>query len=191
MQPILIIRDPETLEYRDIAGFPGYRVGNDGSVWSLWRSRGGKGGQTLGKVWRKRKPWLGRRDGYFLIGINANGKQATTSVHRLVLEAFIGPCPDGMEACHNNGNRADNRSTNLRWDTRKNNHSDKDRHGTAQKGTNHGCAKLTWAEVAEIRSSYATRQFTQRELARRFNMSQTNIRRIVNGRIWKEQANAE
>lgn len=46
-------------------------------------------------------------------------------VHRLVLEAFVGPCPDGMEACHGNDVPGDNRLENLRWDTKRANHADK------------------------------------------------------------------
>jgi hypothetical protein len=38
-------------------------------------------------------------------------------VHRLVLEAFVGPCPDGMECCHEDGDSTNNRVDNLRWDT--------------------------------------------------------------------------
>lgn len=59
------------------------------------------------------------------------GKQRRAArVHRLVLEAFVGPCPEGMEACHNDGNPANNRLENLRWDTRRNNILDAIRHGT-------------------------------------------------------------
>lgn len=45
-------------------------------------------------------------------------------VHRLVLEAFVGPCPPGMESLHGNDISADNRIENLRWDTRLNNKAD-------------------------------------------------------------------
>ena len=35
------------VEYRDVPGWPGYRVGDDGSVWSLWKRRGlGRGTAT-------------------------------------------------------------------------------------------------------------------------------------------------
>jgi hypothetical protein len=50
-------------------------------------------------------------------------------VHRLVLEAFVGPCPPGMEACHGIGGREDNRLTNLRWDTHLANVADTVRQG--------------------------------------------------------------
>lgn len=46
------------------------------------------------------------------------------TVHTLVLEAFVGPRPDGADACHENGNRRDARLTNLRWDSRSGNVQD-------------------------------------------------------------------
>lgn len=45
-------------------------------------------------------------------------------VHVLVLEAFIGPAPDGMECCHYDDDPAHNHLTNLRWDTRAANMAD-------------------------------------------------------------------
>lgn len=54
----------------------------------------------------------------------------TRHMHALVLEAFVGPCPDGMECCHENRDRADNRLSNLRWDTHSGNMRDALRHGT-------------------------------------------------------------
>lgn len=68
-------------------------------------------------------------------------KSITIGVHRLVLLAFVGPCPEGMEACHNNGDPADNRLPNLRWDTRKANVSDTLAHGQHYWAKRTECAK--------------------------------------------------
>lgn len=70
------------------------------------------------------------RYGYRVAGLYRGNKGTNAPVHRLVLEAFVGPCPDGMEACHGNGVRDDNRLENLRWDTRKANVADMLNHGT-------------------------------------------------------------
>lgn len=51
-------------------------------------------------------------------------------VHRLVLEAFVGPCPPGMECRHLNGDSGDNHLRNLQWGTPSENQFDKVRHGT-------------------------------------------------------------
>lgn len=60
-----------------------------------------------------------------------NGEWRGFSVHRLVLSAFVGACPKGMEGCHNDGNPANNHLSNLRWDTPRGNAADKVLHGTA------------------------------------------------------------
>lgn len=58
------------------------------------------------------------------------------SLHRLVLEAFAGPFPAGMEGCHSDGNPLNNAASNLRWDTRSANQKDAVRqktHGNTRK----------------------------------------------------------
>ena len=57
------------------------------------------------------------------------GRRNTRMVHELVLAAFVGPRPANRECCHNNGVPTDNRLTNLRWGTRRENISDSVRHG--------------------------------------------------------------
>ena len=57
-------------------------------------------------------------------------------VHRLVLEAFIGPCPAGMEACHEDDDPTNNTLANLRWDTPSENQFDR-----VRRGTHHNAAK--------------------------------------------------
>jgi hypothetical protein len=57
------------------------------------------------------------------------GGRGSVRVHRLMLETFVGPCPDGMEACHHDDDRRNNRLANLRWDTRRANQQDKLRNG--------------------------------------------------------------
>ena len=67
--------------------------------------------------------------GYYRVRFARDGKMINASVHRVVLEAFVGPCPEGHEACHNNGNPSDNRLENLRWDTKSANALDRVRDG--------------------------------------------------------------
>lgn len=72
----------------------------------------------------KKTPWAG----HLCISLSKNKKSKNYGVHQLILFTFKGPCPLGMEACHNNGIPWDNRSINLRWDTHKNNYLDYVKH---------------------------------------------------------------
>ncbi len=58
------------------------------------------------------------------------GYQVRRTIHTLVAAAFIGPRPDGMDTCHNNGDKTDNRLDNLRYDTKSANAFDTLKHGT-------------------------------------------------------------
>lgn len=68
--------------------------------------------------------------GHLMVRLSVNSNQRLWRVHRLVMLAFVGPCPDGMEVCHNNGNPADNRLENLRYDTHQANMLERNDHGT-------------------------------------------------------------
>lgn len=84
---------------------------------------------------------------YSLINLCRNGVSTVTYAHTLVLEAFVGPRPEGMQACHYDGDAANNRLTNLRWDTQQANQQDSIRHGT-HAGRNY--KRLTDQQKSEI-----------------------------------------
>jgi len=72
-------------------------------------------------------------NGYDVVSLSREGKSYAFTVHRLVLEAFVGPCPEGCETRHLNGNRADNRLENLKWGTAAQNSADRIRHDSQQR----------------------------------------------------------
>jgi hypothetical protein len=72
-------------------------------------------------------------------------KRCLKKVHRIVLEAFVGMCPEGMEARHLDGDRQNNHVSNLVWDVYVVNVSDRRAHGTDQVGDRNPNAKLTCA----------------------------------------------
>lgn len=110
------------IEYRQVVGHPRHRVGSDASVWVYKRKR---------QQWVMLTPFLDK-GGYPMVTLCQGGKQGNHHVHTIVLEAFVGPCPPGMEACHDpDRTRTNCLPSNLRWDTRKANHADKRKHGTA------------------------------------------------------------
>lgn len=71
-----------------------------------------------------------RAAGYSSVNLSRGNHQSTQLVHHMVLEAFVGARPAGCEACHNDGNPANNRRSNLRWDSHLSNLMDKRLHGT-------------------------------------------------------------
>lgn len=107
-------------------------------------------------------------------------------VHRLVLMAFVGPCPEGMEGCHADGNRANNSLVNLRWDTREANEKDKVQHGTSNRGERNGNAKLTYEKANAIRTEYELGVSGYRKLAKRFGVSPDTIRSIIRRGGWSQ-----
>lgn len=163
--------------YRQIDGFPGYRVGDDGTVWCC-RSINGKGAF---RQWRLKCPNKTTRFGHCRVDLySGKDERRFRYVHRLVLEAFVGPCPDGMEACHNDGNPLNNCLSNLRWDTHKNNQADRWRHGTAR-------ATLTEGFVAAARRRYKAGE-TIACLARESGVCLSTIRRAVQRQTWTHVA---
>lgn len=74
-------------------------------------------------------------------------------IHTVVLETFVGQCPKGMQACHNNGNPEDNRLSNLRWDTPKSNVRDRLSHGTYQYGIKNPHARYTDQQILDVYNS--------------------------------------
>lgn len=112
--------------WKAIPYFPGYEVSNYGRVRSY---RIGSKRGAIAENPHTIKPQNKNRF-HLKVSLCRNGKQFQKSVHRLVLETFMGECPIGYECCHNNGNPTNNYLTNLRWDTPTNNSKDKIIHGT-------------------------------------------------------------
>jgi hypothetical protein len=128
--------------------------------------------------WRKLKPIV-FCGGYHQIGMQGeHGKKVHYLVHRVVLTAFTGPCPEGMECCHNDGNPSNNHVSNLRWDTHAANSQDAIRHGNHFAGVRNNQAKLTKHQVVEIRARLAAGE-TQRSLAREYGVSQMTVSKIA------------
>lgn len=115
--------------WKSIPGYDGrYEASDQGRIRSLGHVTIRTDGvlyHTHGQLMRQREGSAG----YLNICLRSDDGRRCLLVHRLILEAFVGPCPEGMEACHGNDNPADNRLSNLRWATRSANTYDKIRNG--------------------------------------------------------------
>lgn len=160
-------------EWRPIPSAEGYEASNLGRIRS-WRGSNG----TKRFLPRLRKPVPDPKSGRLSVGYyNAQKKFVMRKVYHLVLEAFVGPKPKGLEARHHDGDVKNNALDNLSWSTHVENEADKIAHGTSQHGErNHQC-KLTDAQVAEIRQSTEL----CRVLAERYGVREPQISRIRNG----------
>jgi hypothetical protein len=166
------------LEYCDVSGFPGYRVGSDGSVWSCRESIRGT---RLSERWHRLSPVL--RRGYPRVGLWKNSKLYWRSVHKLVLEAFVGLRPVGMECCHRDGTKTNNSLDNIRWDTSAGNAADKAALGRIVRGSRHRSARLTEADIPDILLRVRAGE-SQRSVARSYGISHGSIGLIICGKGW-------
>lgn len=117
-----------------------YDVSDLGRVKSLERRVRTKGNGT--RLLRERILKLSvTRDGYAIVKLCRDGRARSMTVHSLVLIAFIGPRPTGLEACHRDGNKVSNALSNLRWDTKKANELDAVRLGTRPDPNRRACSR--------------------------------------------------
>lgn len=157
-----------------IPGFKKYFVDKDGEVWS-----------HRAKSSRKLKGDPRKEDGRLRLTLRRDdGKYIRKYRSYFALLATKGPCPEGMECCHEDGNCLNDAPDNLRWDTPKNNHADKKRHGTTAAGDRSPTAKLSWKEVFEIRAREADGEYLSK-LAKEFGITYQNAWAIVTHRTWK------
>ena len=149
-----------------IPNFPDYYVTYDGRVLSKKR---------------KKPKWLSlvRNDtGHLHVWLFQNNHNHLKYVHQLVLVAFVGPCPKGMECRHLDGNPENNHLSNLCWGTKSENRIDLLKHETCT-------SYLNKEKVLEIDRLYKTGKYTQKRLGVMFRVTQTQIYRIVNHIQWK------
>jgi hypothetical protein len=166
-------------------GFDGYEVSDHGRVRS-WRTPAPGRRRATPLILR---PCV-RPHGHLQIAPCRDGRNVSVYVHRLVLEAFVGPAPEGTEGCHNDGNAANNRLDNLRWDTHTENNRDRQRHGTDNSHERNGQAILTLEQVREIRAAYDAGGITMRALGAAYGVSSGAIRSVVRVKTWRDDAAA-
>jgi hypothetical protein len=155
-----------------------YEVSDLGRVRSLDRMRADGRAVIKGRVLKQGKD---KRD-YVIVDLS-RGTSLTRRVHHLVLKAFVGPRPEGMHGCHNDGDKGNNIRENLRWDTRTNNEADKVRHGTSLRGERNHSAKFNDTDIERI-FDLRRSGCTQRQIADWLGGSRRHISQILSGKTW-------
>lgn len=169
-------------EWRAIDGYPDYAVSDQGRVMRVTSRTCAKAGAILKKSLSGGRNKDGR---YFIVDLVLNGKKSTKLVHILVTEAFLGPRPPGHVVNHRSGERGDNRKDNLEWVTQSRNVQHAYDLGLSDaKGERNGQAKLTEADVREIRRLSTGKRGEFTALAARFNVGSRQIADIIKGKAW-------
>lgn len=169
-----------------IPDFPGYEVSDRGRVRSFWKAKGGQGGQKISATPQRILKGHLNRNGYRIVTLHNEERLHCLTVHRIVLETFVGPRPPGGCCRHLDGIRTRNRLTNLAWGTYRENTLDKVTHGRVpnRKGMAHPMAKLTDQDVLRIRTLFA-QGYLQDTLVEMFGVPQPTISNVVTRRSWK------
>lgn len=179
----------ETEEWRDVPGYERYSVSTLGRFRATRRSK--KTGVYICQ------PCID--DGYYRVILYSNQRPKHFGIHRLVAITFLGkPAPQQKEINHRDGNKLNNRKSNLEYCTRAENAAHASALGLLSKGTPHGnlirakamrgernwAAKLSERDVLSIRSRATGKRGEQRRFAREFKVDKSLIGLIIKRAIW-------
>ena len=160
---------------RPIPNYPGYYAGTDGHIWS--RKTG---------VWRRLSELITGGDVYPMVRLYC-GRTYNRRVYRLVARAFLGPRPTGLQVRHVNDDKSDNRPSNLRYGTGKQNAADRERNGLQARGEDDGNAKVRTEDVLRMRQRVDAGE-TRTSVAADYRLSVAQVSRIVSRRHWAHVA---
>ena len=152
--------------FKPIPEYPGYEASNLGRIRS--QHRASKPNHILSHELQHR--------GYHRVTLRVGNKTVKRRVHRLVLMAHVGPCPEGYECSHLDGCRLNNRLDNLKWVSQLENDREKEKHGTSNR-------KVTAEQVLEIRERAKTENCNR--IAKDYPISQKTVSDIVQRKHWK------
>lgn len=179
-------------EWRVIPTCTTHAISNIGRIKRLVSYRHYKAGYILSKQVDKH--------GYCMVKLQ--GKYVL--VHRLVMLAFVGECPEGKQVNHKNGIKTDNRLENLEYVTPRENTQHAINNGLFSLGKKfnqqdgskrrnssprkHGeiwapNGKLSENDIKLIKSLKGT--MTQRDISKKIGVHESTISRVLTGISWK------
>jgi len=164
-----VINDLSTTEvWLPVKVAPSYEVSSFGNV--------RRGGKLLS---------FAQVHGYCLVTLSVSGKTKNWRVHRLVALTFLGdPLFPGAIVAHNDGNKNNNRLSNLRWASFSENEFDRVRHRTRTRGSSVHCAVLSEGDIPVIRHRiHAGERYN--DIASDYGVSISTISLIKRKKIWQ------
>lgn len=149
--------------WKPILGYENYDVSNMGRI------------RSYSKEYDKnylRKPWLSN-DGYIRITLAANNKQKTLLVHRIVAQTFMAHDTNKNIVNHKDGNKQNNKLSNLEWVTASENNIHY-YHETMQNKKTHSRKRKIFNQYIVFNNK---KFFTLTELSKYMNISRTTLAR--------------
>ena len=130
------------------------------------------------------------RQGYKKVCVKTPTGIKNKLVHRLVLEAWVGPCPDGCVTNHKNGNKIDNRLDNLEYCTQSENMAHAYGYGLSpkpptKKGSECRLSKLDEHQVIALRAENDRRPGYVKRLAEKYNITPPTVSKILLRQTWR------
>jgi hypothetical protein len=159
--------------WRPIIGYENhYEVSNLGNIRRLGTNKNLKGSLS--------------NKGYKCIKLSKFGVTKTHTVHKLITETFLGPCPEGHEVNHKDLIKINNDLNNLEYITPSENQKHSIAHGRKiayGKDNGHGLAKLTEEQVRHIRK-LSKEGVKSTIIAKNYNMTYVSINNILKRKTW-------
>ncbi len=157
--------------WKIIPNFENYSINNLGEIQSHYTNK------IL-------KPSL-ENQGYLAVTLYKNKKPKRKRIHQLVALAFINNPKNKPQVNHKDCNKQNNFVSNLEWTTHKENMEHASINNLVASKEKQGISKLNILIVEKIRKLYNTKNFSQRQLAKKFNVCQRTITMIINHLTWK------
>ena len=152
-------------------------VSDKGQVRRIWKEGPRRKKQTGALIMKQRV----NLDGYYNVTWTTRKKPTFRLVHRMVLETFVGPCPEGLITRHLDNNKLNNNLNNIQWDTYRKNWEDRVKLGTNAVGK----AILAPKDIPKIRYMLA-HGWEHKEIGKRFGVGRTAIGDIKHRRTWRD-----
>lgn len=168
-------------QWKPVVGYEGlYEVSDHGRVRRPLNYGKSRGGPVAGRILAIRMD----KYGYPYLTLANAGAQKTCLVHHLVMAAFLGPRPEGLQANHIDGRKENNTPQNLEYVTHAENMRHSARLGLTSSGEKHPSAKLSEVSVRIIRLLKG--KLSQVKIGELFGVSHNTIGHIHNGKTWKQ-----